>query len=615
MLMKPSLILILTLLTLPAFAQEEEPDQIYFKEKVSTRRDKEADQIIEEIFAHYEKRAESFTSKETASSHKVADIPKDPETWWLDGVTGSLRNDDRNFPESQQALFKRALKNSTQIKVFGDLPLIRETGIQEARGTFDTNAFAESFWRSDNKPVGSSLQTGGPSRFEEDDFQFEFGVRKKLIFGTEVTLSQRLGDTRNNSTFFTPSEQGSSELALTITQPILKGAGIKYNSSIMEVARFDTKMAMSEFMRQTEAHLLEVSRGYWSLYLARAIYMEKLRLVSETNSTVGEIESRKDIDTLTSQLLRARSAYAIRNADTIRSEMAIRNAEARIKALVNAPEYLESSNTELIPLDLPILRAPAPSMKEVAVTALRSRPEIKQAILQLRSSIIRKDMQKNELMPQLNLVLRGSVAGLEGNGRVDDALGSQFDTGSPSYEVGLVFSVPLENNFARARYQRRLLEMRQQIEQVNTTIETVLLEVQVALRELVTSQRDLRAKYAAAEAASADLKSMNERKGLEMGLGNTASDPAGAAPTTAPSTENAGDYLERLLDSQDRNSLAREDFLRSLVVYNVAIINLERAKGSLLQYEDVSISRKGDEANPKLPIFKLSKDGRISSDK
>ncbi len=612
----PPCILLLALVLLPIMSSlgQEDRRQVLFKENITTQKNAEADQIVNEIYHRFEAEAAALSDKEIASTRKVPPIPSSANRWWAKGVESPLRSNEQQLRETQESLYRRALRSSSQIKVFADLPLIRETGIQEARGNFDTNIFSQTMWRDDDKPVGSSLQTGGPTRFREDAVEFEAGVKKKFITGAEITLSQGLSTMENNSVFFTPNEQGTSELALTIVQPLLRGAGVTYNRSIIEIARMDTKMALSEFMRQTEAHLLEISRSYWGLYLARALYLEKLRLVQETDGTVREIEARKELDTVPSQLLRARAAYTIRNADTIRSEMAVRNAEARIKALVNSPEFLTGSNLEFIPADVPILSAPAPHPRQVALTALKNRPEINQAMEQLRSAIIRKNMQRNELLPELNLVLSGSTSGLESGGRADAALGSQFDTGSPSFGVGIILSFPLENNFARSRYTRRQIEVRQQLEQINTTIETILLESKVTLRELVTAQRDLCAKHAAVQAAGAHLNNLFERKGLETGLGQNA--PAdGAAGNTAPSASSAADYLDRLLDSQDRHSIAREDFLRSLIVYNVAFTNHERAQGTLLRAEDISIRREQDPKNPKLPILILEKGRAVNTSK
>ena len=164
---------------------------------------------------------------------------------------------------SLEDLYVRAIHHSTQIKVFSDLPLIRETGIQEAKGDFDTKSFVQGQFAHTNNPVGSTLTTGGPSRFIQDEWDLQSGFKKKFVTGTEVTLSQQFSRTKNNSIFFVPNPQSSAQLTLTVVQPLLKGAGIQYNRSVLQIARIDSHIAMSEFIRQAQSQLLEIARTYW----------------------------------------------------------------------------------------------------------------------------------------------------------------------------------------------------------------------------------------------------------------------------------------------------------------------------------------------------------------
>jgi outer membrane protein TolC len=576
------------------------PDRLY-KEDVRLKQDKEAEAIIKEVLQRYEVAMAKIPPEKQTAGKGAAPIPTKGSLWWAEGVASHLHEGQDKLTASQGDLFKQALEHSTQVRVFADLPLIRETGIREARGMFNPELTMSGRYRDDDQPVGSTLQTGGPSRFREDAWTSELGVRKKFETGTEMQVRQSLGRTSNNSVFFSPQDQGRSQLSLTLVQPLLRGAGLQYNQSVIEVSRLDARIGASEFLRQTESHLLEISRSYWALYLARAFYVEKMRLARETEALVKELESRKDLDAAQSQILRARSAFAARDADTIRAALSVRNAEARIKAMVNAPEY--AGSFELIPAEDPVFAGAIPETHSVVNTALHSRPEIQQGMDQLRSSIIRERMQRKELLPQLNLVLEGSLNGLEGQNRVGQSYANQFNQGSPSYGAGVVFSIPLGNDAAKARYDRRQIEVRQQVEQLHTTIETVLLEARIAQRELTVAQRDIRAKFAASESAAAELKSLVERKGLEAGLGAGGNDP-GAANNQTPA--NASDYLERLLSSQERHSIAREEFLRSLAVFNVAFVNLERAKGTLLRAGNIRVDRQKDPKNPGIPLLKLT---------
>ena len=197
----------------------------------------------------------------------------------------------------------------------------------------------------------------------------------------------------------------------------------------------------------------------------------------------------------------------------MRAGAAVRDAQDRLRTLVSDPVLLVASASELIPADEPLLSGPPVDATHAGYVALQKRPEIKQAFLQLRAATIREKGSKNELLPELNLVWQGS-GGLN-NGNVATAYGNQFSTGGPGGSVGIVFSYPLENNEARARYQRRQLEARQQIEQLRTTVDTVLFEVKVSAREVETAYREAQAKYTAVKAFTEDVDSLNARRTVD----------------------------------------------------------------------------------------------------
>jgi outer membrane protein TolC len=539
----------------------------------------------------YQSEAAKLATDDRTISNKGAPLPKNLDK---DPVftTGRVQTSLPAKKYSLESLYLSALEHSSQIKVFSDLPLIRETGIREAKGPFDTNVFVESRYDLTNDPVGSTLTTGNnSSRFRQDETAVEGGVRKKFLTGTEATLSQEVRETDNNSSFFLPDPQANARLALTVMQPILRGAGIAYNRSIMQIAAIDSEIARQEFIRQSESHLLEITRTYWTLYAARANYQTKKRLADSSRSIVVDLEARGDFDAAKRQLLRARAAEAERRANLVRAEAAIRNAEDRLKALVNDPALRELSAIEIIPSDPPISAPIATDLKDAATQALEKRPEILQAFLQLKSGAVREKMSRNEVLPVLNLLMRGYVAGLERERNWGGALDNQFSTGGPGATVGLRFEFPVENNEALAKLERRKIEMRQLFQQLRTTTETVLLEIKVSVREVGTAQRDLAAKYQSLVASREDVDEMVRRKDVML-LGGE---------------NNTNSYLEFLLEAQDRQALAEERFLNALATYNVALVSLERAKGNLLNYEGITIERSRDEERD-IPQLRLVRD-------
>ena len=541
-----------------------------------------------------------------ATTPAAEKIPPGFSPWWIRGQTNSIGKSTHRQDITLEDLYIRAIKHSSQIRVFGDLPVIRETGIREAKGAFDTNAFLQSQFDRRNDPVGSTLTTGGADRFKQDEWAIEAGVKKKVITGAEISVSQKIGQAKNNSIYFLPNPQSTSKLELSVTQPLLKGAGVGYNRSVIEIAKIDSEVAMAEFVRQTESHLQEIARAYRTLYAARVTYLQKLRLLEETGKLADEVKARMQIDAQTSQLFRAQSAVAARKADLIRSEAAIRNAQDRLHALTSDERLLPNSDVELIPRDHLVLTGEMLDAQQAAHTALRTRPEINQAFNQLRAATLREKMSKNELLPELNLVLKGSLGGLD-NGDFGGAYGRQYNTGGPGYGAGLILSFPLENNIARARHERRQLELRQQIDQLRTTVDSVLLEVKISVREVGTSFREALAKYAAVKAYSEDIATLAARRSVQPFLDPTVAAIAGAEATKAASLSQTTDYIDRMIDAQDRRARSEEEFIMAAAEYQVSLVNLQRSKGRLLGFEGIQILRDRDDKN--LPLLYLQKGG------
>ncbi len=547
---------------------------------------------FEGMVQNYRSEADRLDQQNGSSTYRAADLPAVPADFRPAGQDLIQKGlDEGAVPVGYELedLYVRALQHSSQIRVFSDVPLIRETGKQEAEGDFDTHAYVETSYDKTDVPAGTTLTTGGPDYLRQTDASVEAGLTKKTITGTEVTASEKVDHVESNSLYFLPDPQNTATLTLKMVQPLLKGAGIAYNSATMRVADIDSQVAREEFIRQAESHLLEINRAYWSLYLARGLYFSRKQLVDETTDIVKELDARTDVDAVRRQQLRANAALAERKANLVRSEAAIHNAQDRLVALINDPQMEQQVNLEIIPKNEPTLTEMPANLRAAAAAALKERPEVAQGFFQLKAAAIREQMQRNELLPTLNLILAGTWSGLSGGDEDETAWGNQYEKDGPGYEGGIRVDMPLENNEAEARLERRKLELRQEFDQLQTTIETVLLEVKVSVRELQTAYRDLQAKYSTYQAAKEEVDDLQARKDYMLGPQEV------AAPT----------YFEYVLDSQDRLLKANDDFLESLATYNVAITNLQKSQGTLLSYEKVEIHRSIDSHG--LPVMNLEK--------
>ncbi|MGI9518416.1 MAG: TolC family protein [Pirellulaceae bacterium] len=506
----------------------------------------------------------------------TAELPADIDqnAWWTPYVTHPINPDAQTVPVNVGDLMLVALDNSAKINVARALPQIRETAITVADATFDWNLFVDSNWNDTSEPVGSSLTVGlGGTRFRDHKFAMDAGFRRKLFSGAEFYTFQRVGHQNSNSNFFVPNDQATSRVALGFTQPLLRGGGKAYNTSLIVLAEIDTGSANDEFHRQLQSHLLEVARGYWSLYLERANLAQRVSLYLKTRAIAEQLQSRANIDAQQSQIISANAALASRRSDLIRSRAAVKNAETRLRALLNAPA-LDASSPELlemIPTEAPETVPFSPELSIEFEMAMQHRPEVAAAIKGIRAACVRMKMADHEILPTLNFVTETYVSGLRGQSDIGNAWADQFRVGEPSYSIGLKFEVPLGRRAAFANRHRREIEVYQLREQYRSTLELVRAEVEVAVREVRTSWRELGARDRSRQAAVAEALAQEAR--WEQ-LGDR--------------TGTGGLLLESLLAAQERVTQAEYDFAKARVTYNLALINLRHANGTLFQMQQLS---------------------------
>lgn len=520
-----------------------------------------------------------------SAAHKGFD-----QAWWDNYVRNANRETAQPTPVTVNELISLALRNSAQINVYSEVPLIRETTVQEAEAAFDWTRYAETMWRQNNDPVGNTLTIGGPgNRFLDDRWTAQAGLKRRSSTGATVQLGQQFGWQDTNSNFFLPADQGTARMVLDYTVPLMRGSGVSYNTSLQVLTRIDVEVAQQEFLRQLQSHLLEVSRGYWSLYLERANLAQQVKLYLQTNKIYEELKSRQNIDASQTQLASARAARENRLSDLIRVQAAVENAETRLRALINAVELGQgSAEQELLPVDPPTGYFMNIELVSEVEQALLHRPEIRASMQEIRAACIRQSVAENELLPQLNLVTQAYLAGLRGDSNVFGAWSDQFTEGAPGYGVGLQYEIPYGNRIANARKDRRRLELRQLQEKYRATLENIRAEVEIAVRELTTSQRELNARAESLSAAVAEAETIDSRwRAVVNGDNGTSSL-----------------NLESLLRALERVAEAEYEYAKALVTYNLSIVNLRRANGTLLQFESIDQARSCEQGLPRTLMIK-----------
>lgn len=493
-----------------------------------------------------------------AATHSA---PSTAGEWWASSIHSTdLTPSEKNRKISLPDIVNSTVKNSHQIAAFGDLPAIRGTAIQEARGRFVPEFFAEISQSRENDRATSPAIAAGAARSITDEEEVEFGVRSRLLTGGEISVSQRFTTTDTNRTSYIPGEQTESRTTISLVQPLLRGSGVDHNDTPRRIANMDTQIATEEFRRQSEAHLLETERAYWNLYVARAVYIQKAHLAGHGERLARQVRNRVDIDADAVLVNRAASLAAQWRADAVRAKAAVDNAEFRLVALVNDPR-MGPGNVELLPSSAPngalhVLRT-EDTIEEIFV----NRPELQQAILQYEAALLREGMAANESLPELDLVLEANASGGADGGSLSNAF--QDNDNGYGHVVGLKFSVPLGFDERDARYKRRRIETIQQERQVLSVISTILTEVDVSANEYLIATQDLVAQRRAQQAAQRDLTTLRNRWNEGVGSDGIA-------------------VLSALLSSYQQVQAAEQAVATARATREIAAANLARARGVLL---------------------------------
>ena len=151
----------------------------------------------------------------------------------------------------------------------------------------------ESKFIDTSDPVGSTLTTGGPDRYLDQNWYYSGGMRRQTTSGARFEASQKFGYEDSNSVFFVPVNQGTARMSLSLTQPLLNGRGPAYATHLIVLAQIDTQVACDRVARDLQDLLVEVHRAYWDLYLQRSLLLQKRKLFRQAVEIHDELNGRR----------------------------------------------------------------------------------------------------------------------------------------------------------------------------------------------------------------------------------------------------------------------------------------------------------------------------------
>jgi outer membrane protein len=484
-----------------------------------------------------------------------------------------------------------ALQGNLDIQIAGLNPRIREAQITEEKGIFDVEGKG-SFVAMDERLLETAStflekvndQSGRPLLGQDNsqEQQLSLAISQLTPYGGtyEIELfGSHLSTTRRNSATAQLLLEDPSNLAprtdfyetgmeFKINQPLLKNFGSTVTKNQIFIAQNNFTISQEDFRQQVIVVTSSVQRTYWILIFRRQDLEVRKQQLALAERLLKQVRRQVTVGTLAPiEVLQTEADIARTKERIIVAENAVRDAEDRLKRVMNFSLTGELADVELLPTDAPTYIAPTLNQVEQNKQALEHRPELQQAKLVLENQNITLVFNKNQVLPTLDLEASYRFNGLDTE--FDDNFERMQIFGRDRWEVGLAFRYPLQNRQAKSRLQQSRLAIQQQVLRIKNLEEDIIAEVRTAARDVLTNAQRVQATRAASRLAQKQLEA--EEKKLKVGLAT----------------------VFTVLQFQEDLAVERSNEVNALTEYMQAQVRLEAAKGTLLESYNIVLQSNG----------------------
>ncbi|MDO5566662.1 MAG: TolC family protein [Planctomycetia bacterium] len=461
-----------------------------------------------------------------------------------------------------------------------------QAGVQAALSAFDAVWSSQISWDSSETPRNYHNADIYGSKAEIGTFQTT--LSKTVATGGNVYASAGAGyDWGNGSTREWPSNW-TSYLEGGFKQPLLRGAGVEYNriagpngspgnSNGVLLARINEDMALVDFEMGVRNTLQDIEETYWNLYFAyRNLSASGAGLDAALQSwrTVNAQYAVGHVQGTAQNMAQAEQNYQ-------RFKVAVQEAQSNLYKNEQLLRYMigiAPTDGRLIkPIDEPTIARVKYDWDEIVAEALSRSPELRKQKWNIKKYELQLIAQRNYLMPQVDLEglyrfhgLGKDLVNLSSNtdpyGYRSGALNSMTGEGWQNWGMGISASVPIgfRQEMAAVRNAELMLSRER----------AILQEQELELvHNLSDMYRDLDRTYRLIE----DYLSVLRAARKEFRAVSASFD---VGKTT----------LYEVLDAQQKLAEAETSYYRMVIDYNIAIVNLNFRKGSLLEYNGVTLA-------------------------
>ncbi len=474
---------------------------------------------------------------------------------------------------------KLALLNNTNVQLDQLQIETQEYALEAAYSPFDPLA-TSTFSSSRNiSPATNTLQGASTvsSLFQDDDTTYS----QTFETGTNYTANFTGSKGTTNSVYYFLNPYLSSDLSVTLTQPLLRNRGFFANRAPIVIAQRTLDESRQTFEAQVSDLLQHVITDYWTAVGAR----ENLNVA---HSSLAQAQASYNHDKRSLQL-GALSPLDIYQSESQVAQVKVNVIQVRYQLQQAEEQLRQDVGADLDPaidaLDLDLAGDPRPQGQLLTVDpdtalqkALAHRPELAALNQQFLADEANVRYQHNQMLPNLELSGNYASSGVGGDellpgtpavvipGGFGSSLSQLFHFHYPTYGLTLTLTLPIRNHAAEAALGQAAVSRKHDLYSLREEKETVHLDVVNAVHELEDAKLQLGAAVSSRDLAEKNLQAQQEKYRL--------------------GTEQV--YF--VLAAQTALAAAENSLVQAEITYQLAVADLAHAEGTLLDAYNVHLA-------------------------
>jgi outer membrane protein TolC len=445
--------------------------------------------------------------------------------------------------------------------------------------------FSGNITRNTNQST-SQINGVGQNINSELRGNYTVGFSQELPTGTSLSVDATLvrRSTSSNVATFNPSYTG--QVIYGVGQHLLRDRGRNINMRQILIGQNNEKISEIQFEIQITNLLAQAQKSYWDLVFAGEDLNVKQRSLDLAQRTLDENKMKVEIGTLAPiDVVQTQADVVARREQLVVSTFNITAAEDQIKKMTSADKDPSMFLIKLRAQESPTRPdgVEVPPLQEAIRIALENRPEIRQAVIEMKNKDIDVDYTKNQKLPIFDItasynqngtggrqLLRSGIGGAASQeipGGIADAFRHLFGYNYTGYQVGFSFVLPLSNKAEEADYDRALNEQRLTQSRMEVLSQQIALEVRNALTQVEMNRARIETALVTRQLAQQRM----EAEQTKFNLGTST--------------------LRFVLEEQRNVAQAETNEVQSIVNFTKSLVDLDRAMGMTLRKSNIEIDK------------------------